>query len=496
MDLNQLPQHIFGLHDQGGEQFFTDAGKRGWIVMSRVASDAPDDFSALADAGHGVIVRLNNGYGSAGTLPFASQYDAFAAACAQYVAGSRGAHIWIIGNETNLAAERPGNQNGQGGELLTPQRCAECFAKCRAQIKNVAGHVDDWVIPSPPGPWNNQTAYDGNPAGDWVNYFRDLLKECVKRNAPPDALALHTYSNHDAPMDAALVESEERAGAPFQAWHWQFRAYRDFLDVVPAALRKLPVLITEAQHLPWENRDVSWIQKAYAEINAWNAVAANQPIQALCLFRWHHFPGDPPGWGISNKNNLQNDLRAAFQNDYRVRWHIGTPSAGEITPPKFPSSGILPLDKARWFVEEAIRQLEAKHGDAARKILSETVTPWFYASAPQHSDSLPNAQARTTARWWCEEATRRVEAGELDKAHDILRDSVLAWLTSPGPRALGILIVQEKPKPKTKKKKTKIKKTKKQKTKKSISKKSRAKKPKLGLLIVTEPKKKSGTKRK
>lgn len=494
MDLNQLPHHIFGLHDEGGEQFFTDAGKRGWIVVSRVASDAPDDFSALADAGHGVIVRLNNGYGSAGTIPSRAQYEAFANACAQYVASSRGAHIWIIGNETNLAAERPGNDNGQGGEPLTPQLYAECFSKCRAQIKNVAGHADDWVIPSPPGPWNNQTAYDGNPAGDWVHYFRDLLKECVKRNAPPDALALHTYSNHDAPMDAALVESEERAGAPFQAWHWQFRAYRDFLDVVPVALRKLPVLITEAQHLPWENRDVSWIQKAYAEINAWNAVAANQPIQALCLFRWQHKRDDPPGWSISDKKNLQNDLRAAFQNDYRARW------AAAAHPPIVPKppTEILPLAKTRWFVEEAIRQLEAKHGDAARKILSETVTPWFYASAPQHSDSLPNAQAHTTARWWCEEATRRVEAGELNEAHDILRDSVLAWLTSPGPRALGILIVQEKHKPKTHKKKTKVKKSKSKKSaaKKSGTKKSRAKKPKLRLLIVEEPKKKSGTKHK
>jgi len=449
MDYFQLPQHIFGMHDEGAEHFFTDANKRAWIVFSVVATDGPRDFSALSNAGHGVIVRLNNGYGSAGAIPFAAQYDAFAAACAQYVANSQGARIWIIGNETNLASERPGNGSPQE-EAITPQRYGECFAKCRAAIKNVAGHAGDWVIPAPPGPWNNQTAYPANPAGDWVTYFGDILNECIKRQALPDALALHTYSNHDAPQDAALVESAERASAPFQARHWQFRAYRDFLGIVPAALRDRPVLITESQHLPWENRDVGWIQRAYAEINAWNTNAANQPIQALCLFRWQRNDGDPEGWSISNKNKLMNDLRAALQNDFRARWLATAPISTKPAKPAETAPGVLPLAKARWFTEEAVRKLEAQDGSAARAILTQTVIPWFYAAAPKHSASLADAQAHTAARWHCEEATRQIEAGVLNDAANTLRQNVLSWLASPGPGALGILSVEYPAKPKAK----------------------------------------------
>src|SRR5262245_60756386 len=122
MNPSQLPSHIFGLHDPGGEQLFTDAGKHGWVVVTAKVNppDTNGDYSALTDAGHGVIVRLNNGYGSEGTIPESSGYDAFAQQCASFVAGSRGAGIWIIGNETNLRVERPGNSDSSEGQLITP----------------------------------------------------------------------------------------------------------------------------------------------------------------------------------------------------------------------------------------------------------------------------------------------------------------------------------------------------------------------------------------
>ncbi len=474
MNHSQLPQHIFGIHDAGAEHLFTDAGKRGWVVFSVVAGDAPGDFSA--HSGHGVIVRLNNGYGSAGTIPSPSQYDAFANACAQYVAGSRGAQIWIIGNETNLEGERPGNENGRGGDPITPERYGECFAKCYAAIKRV--RPDDWVIPSPPGPWNPTTTYSTNPAGDWVIYFRDLLNECVKRGARPDALALHTYSAHDVPMDAGLIESEEKMNPPHQERHWQFRAYRDFLGVVPPALRPLPVFITESQHLPWEDRNSGWIQKAFAEINAWNGVATNQPIQALCLFRWEGSSNDSEaGWSISNRRGLIDDFRAALQNEYLARWAQATaPVVTKPVPPPTPARGVLRLAQARGFAEEAVRKLDAQDGNAAREILVQTIIPWFYATAPKHSTTLADAQAHTNARWHCEEATRQIEAHALGNAADMLRHHVLAWLASPGPQALGILSVEQPPKAKPPKKKV-------------AAKKARTKKTKLGVLSVGAPKK-------
>ena len=314
----QLPTHIFGMHDPGAEALFTSAGKTGWVLVS-VQVNPPDqdgDFSALVSAGLRPIVRLNNGYGEAGTIPFAAQYNTFAQQCAAFVAGSKGAQIWVIGNETNSGWERPGNSDGSGGEVITPALYAQCFAKCRAEIKKVAGHASDWVVPSAPAPWNPQTTYSGNANGDWVKYFQDVLNQCAQWNAKPDALSIHTYTHG---LDPSLVTVNRPMDPPFQNRQFDFRAYRDFLSVVPAAMKSLPVLITETQAQFWENRDVGWIRAAFNEINDWNSIQANQPIQALVLFRWQDQPGDPDGWSISNRPSLVNDFRAALQNDYRVR---------------------------------------------------------------------------------------------------------------------------------------------------------------------------------
>ena len=127
----------------------------------------------------------------------------------------------------------------------------------------------------------------------------------------------------------------------------------------------------------------------------------------------------------------------------------GTTPAKPVTPPV---PGLLLLAQVRGYVEQAIQHLEANEGDPAHDVLSKTVIPWFYASAREHSDNLPNAEAHTAARWHCEEATRRIEAKKFDEARDILRDQVLAWLLSPGPIEMGLLSVKPAPKakPKTK----------------------------------------------
>ncbi|MBI4789947.1 MAG: N-acetylmuramoyl-L-alanine amidase [Chloroflexi bacterium] len=338
----QFGQFIFGMHDSGGAQLMVDAGKPGWVLVSVKATDSPGDYSTLANQGLGIIGRLNHGYESDGTIPHSAQYDAFAQRCANFVAGSRGANIWIIGNETNLAAERPGNTGGNDGEFITPDKYAQCFAKCRAAILAVAGHAQDLIAPAPPGPWNPQTTYPGNPGGDWVKYYQDILNLLAQMGAPPGALALHTYTHG---FDAGLIASEDKVLPAFPNYHFHFRAYRDFLNAVPAVLRGLPVFITEAQPADpswWQNRNIGWVRAAYAEINAWNAVAANQPIQALCLFRWDR--GDDR-WSISEKSAVLDDFRGALQNDYRVRMPapVGTPPTPVKPKPKPTESGWCPF---------------------------------------------------------------------------------------------------------------------------------------------------------
>ena len=338
--MSQLAKYIFGIHDPDGAGLITTAGKPGWVVASVRASDPGGDFSTLANQGLGVIVRLNNGYGSAGTLPNSSQYDAFAQQCAAYVAGSHGASIWIIGNETNLPFEWPGNNNGNDGEPIMPERYAQCFAKCRSAIKNVAGHASDWVVPSAPAPWNNQLTYTTNPSGDWVQYFKDILNKCIQLQAIPDALALHTYTHGNTPD---LITSEQKMNAPFQNYHSHFRTYRDFLSVVPASLKAVPVFVTETQAADpswWQNQNTGWVRAAYKEINDWNAVQSNQPIQALCLFRWQ--PGDNR-WSISDKPAVQDDFRAAMQNEYLAR----VPSAQPSPQPPATTTGWCPFATKR-----------------------------------------------------------------------------------------------------------------------------------------------------
>ncbi len=320
----RIPPFIFGLYDFGGEKPLLSAGKPGWVELSVQVDDGGGDFTSLDKAGVGIIVRLNNGYQSLGTIPLSSRYDVFALSCARYVTASRGVHIWVIGNHTNLQGERPGNSNTSPGEIITPTKYADCFAKCRQAIKKIPGHEDDWVIPAPVGPWNTETKYTGNTNGNWVQYFRDLLGECIKRGAPPDAIALHAYTHG---FDTSLLTSEARMPPAFPSNHLHWRVYRDFLAVVPSALRSRPVLITEARPSDpgwWENKNIGWIQAAYAETNQWNSNPSNQAIYALVLFRWERGEDHT---SISDKPLLLEDLQAALKNDYRVRMPAAPPSS-------------------------------------------------------------------------------------------------------------------------------------------------------------------------
>ena len=142
------------------------------------------------------------------------------------------------------------------------------------------------------------------------------MNQCVQLNAKPDALAIHTYTHG---LDPSLVTISHPMEPPFQNSQFEFRAYRDFLSAVPSSLKSLPVLITETQAQFWQDSNGGWIQTSFKEIDDWNSAQSNQPIQALCLFRWQDLPGNPDGWSISNRRALVNDLRAALQNDYRVR---------------------------------------------------------------------------------------------------------------------------------------------------------------------------------
>lgn len=320
---------LYGFHDPGGEQTMLDVGIPGWVLVTESIGHDPNDRSGadyrrFSDRDLGVIVRLNNAYNPGGTIPLERDYASFARRCANFVEASQGAHIWIIGNETNHPIEWPGAEWNWGpgwptpvspdkrGEEITPARYASCYRQCRAAIKAVAGHAGDQVLVSAPAPWNILLTYPANPSGDWVKYFGDTLGAIGAGNL--DGITLHTYTHGAAP---ALITSDERMGdARFKHLRYHFRAYQDFMAAVPQAMRGLPVYITESNQgdQAWDNANTGWVRAAYAEIDAWNR-ANPQKIRSLLLYRWPQVPNDR--WGIDGKGGIIEDFRMALGPRYQ-----------------------------------------------------------------------------------------------------------------------------------------------------------------------------------
>ncbi len=305
--------YIFGLHDRGGEHYMGWSGRKGWVLCTEEIGASRDDRSAksykdLADKGYGVIVRLNHGYRQNGTLPTSDRYEDFALRCGNFVERSEGCHIWIIGNETNLANERPGGP--EHGEWITPDKYVAAFRLCRREIAGRPGHERDQVVVAAVGPWNTQTSYPGNPSGDWIIYFRDLL-EGLEGEA--GGVAMHTYARDP---DPANIVSELRMDAPFEERRRMFRSYIDFMEAIPHSMRHLPVYLSEAnQNCAWPNVNQGWLQEAYAEINRWNSDPTHQKIRCMLLYRWERYEDDI--WWIRGKGEVINDFRGALQHEYR-----------------------------------------------------------------------------------------------------------------------------------------------------------------------------------
>lgn len=302
-----LPAFLYGLHDIGGHQSMLEAQRPGWVLDSiDLRAQAAADYTSLADAGLGVVVRLNHGYGNAGTIPPSDRYHSFAATCAAFVENSPGVLVWVIGNEMNISAERP-QLADLTSEVITPEMYARCFTLVRRAIKALPGHEADWIIPGAVGPYNAET-------GDWVQYLTDLLRLLGPEGL--DGIALHCFT-HDYSVEQLTDDSV--MAPPFEKRHFNFRAYRDFLSALEASFRTLPVFITEAGPIAgWRDRNIGWIQSAYREIDEWNGDPDHQPIQALIISRWRNSP-DNPNSGIEDKPSPIADFRASLERGYRLR---------------------------------------------------------------------------------------------------------------------------------------------------------------------------------
>ena len=323
LDESHFPKYIFGLHDPGGQNLMVEKQKQGWVLVTEeIGADPPGpggrDYSDLSNQGLGVIVRLNHGYGDKGTIPRSNRYDDFARCCGNFVAGSKGCHIWIIGNETNLPGERPGGP--EHGEVITPQLYTDCFKRCRNQIRSRSGHENDQVVVAAVGPWNAETIYPENPSGNWIKYFTDIL-HLLEDNC--DGIAIHTYTKgYNLDLITGDFYSWKNHPSPdLRNLRDHFRCYIDFMGAIPQSMRRLPVYIAETdQDLEWHtDQHTAWVQAAYAEIDRWNLDPSHQPIQALVLYRWVIAGMGQEKYSIVDRHGVQADFGAAMGHEYRVR---------------------------------------------------------------------------------------------------------------------------------------------------------------------------------
>lgn len=332
---------IYGIHDHDPDpgEFLThleNAGMRGWVTATVAVGHDPSDtggadFSAIADRGHTVICRINNGYGTDGCIPVPSQYDNFATRCASFAANSKGCGIWVIGNETNLNSEWP-VENGYR-KYLSPQDYAVCFRKCYNAIKAVRPNdkVVSQALATWGGPYGGGTVggypADGMPL-NWVQYLNQMLT-AIASSGPLDGIALHIGSRG---YTCADIHSTAQINAGGQNLYWSFYVYKDWVNLgIPPSLYNLPLYATECNGMfywkgghpedPSKHYEAGWVREMYAEINRYNqiAIATGKPVyRCVNLYRWCSWCD---GWNIDGSDNpykgqILSDLDAALSQHY------------------------------------------------------------------------------------------------------------------------------------------------------------------------------------
>ena len=289
--LGSWSDHIGDPWTSTGAHLMTD--RPGVLVFTEIVGDG-HDYRVWSDAGYTVLVRLNHAYGTGGTIPLIAQYAEFAQRCAVMIAASRGVDGWIIGNEVNFRGEWP------DGVPIRAEDYAACFELCKDAIQVTT--PDAQVLIAGIAPYNADS-------GDWVEYLEDVIDYLAQMH---DGIALHSYSHGQHPE---LIASEKMMDPPYQDRHFEFRAYRDFMSVIPDGV---PVWITESNpgadpdHKEWRDINSGWVQGAHAEINNWNRAHPARQIRGLCLYRYPKI--DP--WWIQGNAGVEADFAAAVAMGY------------------------------------------------------------------------------------------------------------------------------------------------------------------------------------
>lgn len=351
--------NLAGLHDYEG---LAIAPPHTWLIDTIALSENP--VPRAYPHSNEVIARLNHGYGSTGTLPLPDGYNAFAATVARHVAGTSGCHRWIIGNEPNLSREWP------EGNPIFPWHYAACFKLCRNAIRGLAGHTADEVLIAAAGPWNDELKYEGNPNGDWIINFTDVIDLL---SGQFDGFSLHAYTHG---YNVNLVTSTARMNAPFQNRYYEFWTYRDYCNAIPDEYLHLPAYITEANgNGAWQA--VGLMPTMLADVNGWN-IGGNRPkIGCVAFYRYPKYDQ----FFIEGRDDVIAEYRHAVELDYSS---LPIPSPiPEPTPEPTPE----PSDD---YIEDWDARLDLRgtklivcEGAQGQEVWHVTVGEWFDESQAQ-----------------------------------------------------------------------------------------------------------------
>ncbi|MCX7717543.1 MAG: discoidin domain-containing protein [Candidatus Sumerlaeaceae bacterium] len=334
----QTPAHIYGIHDDTPTvNQWTGLCPSAWITATEALGTNPSDLSGKAYSpppNTKIIARLNKGYFPNGTIPVPAQFANFAARCANFVVASTNCDTWVIGNETNLAVEWP-NDGGSNLVYISPTDYANCFKQCFNAIKAV--RPTHKVLVQALAPWGGPYGA-GNIGGynhpaqpdNWCDYMHKMLTAITTGPGAvtPDGIALHINTRGWNPATVFNPGPYVDAGPLTLDFSWG--VMRDWIQFgTPRNLWNLPLYATESNGLYyWQGGGpvgpgdpayvTGWLQKAYAEVNAWNQTARNfgLPIyRCVNMYRWPN----ADGWTIEaapNRPTILADLSSAAAQNY------------------------------------------------------------------------------------------------------------------------------------------------------------------------------------
>lgn len=312
--------NLLGAHDREAAGF-SPAGT--WILDTIALSENPTP--PQYDANHGWIIRVNWGYGSTGTIPLdPDAQNTYLSRLVSYMKRTQNATRWIIGNEPNLSREWP------NGQPIYPSAYANFYRRCRDAAYVGLGNAvkNHKFLIAAAGPWNNELKYSGNPNGDWVQNFLDVINAC---QGELDGFSIHTYCHG---YNVNLVTAQTFMNAPFQNRHYDFQTYRDYVGVIPELHADLEIDLTETNgNGPWQA--VGLIPAMAADIDAYNRSVTKRKIKNLIIYRYpkydeYYFKGITP---------VEQEYLATVQRNYQSPEISAPPKPpSPITPPPLPDN--------------------------------------------------------------------------------------------------------------------------------------------------------------